>query len=349
MQDRDNPTRNEPRKVRKSSVERAAAKLAAGRIERAGSNVEKNHVVGNEQVPAPPSAVPAPPLPDPAPPSADKDGGNGAPRTSHNEAKPISRDEAQPTRLDDKMRTSRRISMDVEGMRKAGIVTAEAEGSLIAEEFRLIKRPLLLKAFDKATTATKNGNLIMVSSSAANEGKTFCSINLAMSIALERDLTVLLVDADLAKPAVTRVLGFEAEKGLVDILNDEALDLSDVLVRTDLDNLTILPAGSSHHLATELLASERMERLVEDIAQRYSDRVIIFDSPPALVSSIPSVLALHVGQTVYVVQADQTTQAVIDAGLGLISACKNIYLLLNKARAVGDPENFGAYYSYYSR
>lgn len=243
-------------------------------------------------------------------------------------------------------RSSRRVEIDMEGMRAAGIVTEHTDGALISEEFRLVKRPLLLKAFDKGPAAIRNGNLIMVSSANANEGKSFCAVNLAMSIALERDLTVMLVDADLPNPTLPKILGFEAENGLVDVLANDDMDLSDVLLRTDLDNLTILPAGHSHHLANELLASERMERLVEEIAKRYSDRVIIFDSPPTLMSSIPGVLALHVGQIVFVVLAAETTQGSVDAGLGLISACKNIYLLLNKARSVGDSESFGAYYGY---
>lgn len=293
---------------RKSSVEKAAEKLAGGSSPGAGRS------------------------------AAGSDGALGEPLTENASATGLSHDDAK--------HTSRRVEIDVEAMRAMGIVTADTEGSLIAEEFRLVKRPLLLKAFDRGPGAIRNGNLIMVSSSNANEGKTFCALSLAMSIAVERDLTVMLVDADLAKPNIPEVLGFEAELGLVDMLADDDLELSDVLVRTDLKNLTVLPAGRSHHLATELLASERMERLVEDIAQRYSDRVIIFDSPPTLMSSIPGVLALHVGQIVYVVQADLTTQGAIDAGLGLISACKNIYLLLNKTRAIGEADTFGAYYAY---
>lgn len=303
---------------RKSSVEKAAAKLA-------GAGMQHVDARGADQsgttVRPPAAATPKPGKEDI---SAEK-GSNGA---------------------DASGRSPRRVKIDMDNLRASGIVTGHAEGSLVAEEFRLIKRPLLLSAFDRGPAAIRNGNLIMVASASANEGKTFCTTSLAMSIALERDLTVMLVDADLAKPNIPGVLGFEAERGLVDVLADDTIDVADVLVRTDLDNLTILPAGRPHHLATELLASERMERIVDEIAQRYSDRVIIFDSPPVLMSSIPSVLALHVGQIVFVVQADQTTQGAVDTALGLISACNNIYLLLNKARAVGEADNFGAYYGY---
>ncbi len=243
--------------------------------------------------------------------------------------------------------TRNRVKLDMDALRTAGLVTSHSERTQIAEEFRLIKRPLLLKAFATPPDDIENGNLIMVTSSKAGEGKTFCAVSLAMSIALERDLTVLLIDADVAKPDVLNVLGIEAEKGLVDLIADEGLDLSDVLIRTDLENLTILPAGRQHHLATELLASDKMDKFVTEIARRYPDRVIIFDSPPALMSSVPGVLALHVGQTLFVVEAQRTVQQAVDNALGLIASCKNISLLLNKAESGGSSERFGAYYDYY--
>lgn len=236
--------------------------------------------------------------------------------------------------------------MNLDLMRARGMLTPDTERSLIAEEFRLVKRPLLLKAFATGDEKIRNGNLIMVSSSRPGEGKTFCSINLAMSIALERDLTVMLIDADVAKPSIPSSLGFEAELGLIDLITNDNLDVSDVLLRTDVEKLTIMPAGRPHHLATELLASDRMERLMMEIAERYSDRVIIIDSPPVLLSSVPGVVALYVGQTVFVVQAEKTTQNSIDTSLGLISACENIYLLLNRTRTIGMRKDYGSYYGY---
>lgn len=247
---------------------------------------------------------------------------------------------------DEPRRTRKRVKLDMEGLRATGLVTSYTDRSQIAEEFRLVKRPLLLKAFAAPPDNIENGNLIMVTSAKPGEGKTFCAVSLAMSIALERDLTVLLIDADVAKPDVPNVLGIETHKGLVDLIADDDLDLSDVLVRTDLDNLTLLPAGRQHHLATELLASEKMDKFVEDIARRYADRVIIFDSPPVLMSSVPSVLALHVGQILFVVEAERTVQPTIDSALGLISSCKNISLLLNKAPPGGNSDRFGSYYGY---
>lgn len=243
--------------------------------------------------------------------------------------------------------TSQTVQIDHQALAREGMIGASSERSLIAEEFRFVKRPLLLRAFEQSTGRNRYNNLIMVTSARPEEGKTFNAINLAMSIALERDLTVMLIDADIVKPSVPDRMGFKAEAGLIDLITDDKLKMSDVLLRTDIENLTILPAGRRHHLATELFASEKMERLVNDIARRYPDRIIIIDTPPVLLSSIPSVIALYVGQTVFVVQAEVSSESAIDSALGLISSCENIYLLLNKARTmIGD--NLNGYHGYYS-
>ena len=243
-------------------------------------------------------------------------------------------------------RRSRRAQINVAQLRASGMVTAPRERSLAAEEFRLIKRPLLMRAFGKGDLAVENGHMIMVASSRPGEGKTFCALSLAMSIAFERDLTVLLVDADVSKPDIPAKLGMEADLGLLDLLAEDDLDLSDVLIRTDLENLTILPAGRAHHLATELLASEKMERLAADISTRYPGRVIIFDSPPVLMSSVPSVLALYVGQILLVIEAEKTTEAAVNATINMLGHCGNIGLLLNKARSWMGLEKVGAYYGH---
>ena len=158
-------------------------------------------------------------------------------------------------------RFSRQVTIDHNALDESGMVSAHSERSLIAEEFRMIKRPLILKAFDeKASNSSGPSNLVMVSSARPGDGKTFTAVNLAMSIALERDLTVMLVDGDIAKPSIPSVLGIEADRGLIDLIADDSLDMSDVLLKTDIENLTILPAGRQHQLATELLASGKMEK-----------------------------------------------------------------------------------------
>lgn len=241
---------------------------------------------------------------------------------------------------------SRRGEIDLIALRDNGFVVPDSPSTLTAEEFRIVKRTLLLNAFARGDGAIANGNLILVCSSQPNEGKTFCAINLALSIASERDVTVLLVDADFAKPEVLSTLGLEGGKGLIDVIADPTIDLADCLIRTNIENLSVLPAGRQHHLTTELLASERMGAMIEEIAQRYRDRVIIFDSPPALASSAASVLALHVGQVLFVVEAERTREPQLREGLAMISGCKKPHLLLNKTRFATTGRRFGAYYGY---
>jgi len=232
-------------------------------------------------------------------------------------------------------------------LRAEGISPHHETHTQSAEEFRLIKRPILLNAFARGPNKIRNGHLIMVASARAGEGKTFCALNLALSLAAERDLNVLLVDADVTKPEICARMGIETKRGLMDVLSDDNLDLSEVLIRTDLENLSLLPAGQDHPLVTELLASERMERLVEEMASRYRDRVIVFDSPPVLMSSAPGVLALHMGQVLFVVEAEKTSQAAVESALTLLGGCDHINMLLNKTHGRGKSAKFGGRYGYY--
>ncbi|MBL4894760.1 MAG: polysaccharide biosynthesis tyrosine autokinase [Emcibacter sp.] len=220
------------------------------------------------------------------------------------------------------------------------------ENSITTEEFRIIKRSLLLRAFSKGDAAIKNGNIVLVTSTQPDEGKTFCAVSLALSMAQERDLTVLLVDADVAKPDVLHTLGVKGSKGLIDVIENDDMDLSECLLRTNIPNLTILPAGKKHKLTTELLASERMGDIIDEIARRYHDRIVIIDAPPVLASSAASVLALHVGQILYVVEAERTREEELVDAFKMIDKCKNINLLLNKTRFTAGKKKFGSYYGY---
>ncbi|TNE60687.1 MAG: tyrosine-protein kinase family protein [Alphaproteobacteria bacterium] len=247
-------------------------------------------------------------------------------------------------------RKSRRTEeIDLLALREAGYITPDMPPNLMSEEFRIIKRSLLLTAFAKGDKKVKNSNIVLVTSSNPGEGKTFCTINLALSIATEQDVTVLLVDADFSKPEVLNRLGVAGGRGLMDVVADGELDLSDCLVRTNIPNLVLLPAGRQHNLTTELLASERMEHMVNELSNRYPDRIVIFDSPPVLASSAASVLALYMGQTVFVIEAEKTTEPQIKESLSMISACENINLILNKTRYSGSNKKFASYYGYGGR
>lgn len=227
--------------------------------------------------------------------------------------------------------TSRRVELDLESLASAGIVTPNAPRSAIADQYRVIKRPLIQNALGKGAVPLNHGNLIMVTSAMSGEGKSYTSINLAMSIAAELDHTVMLVDADVARPSIPRVLGLAPGPGLLDLLEGRA-EMSQVLLRTNIEKLTVLPSGSPHPRATELLASEAMRNLIDDMATRYADRIIIFDSPPLLLTTESRVLATHMGQIVVVVHAGRTLQADVQHALSTIESCPVRMMLLNKAQ-----------------
>lgn len=244
-------------------------------------------------------------------------------------------------------KTSRRLILNLVKLEKMGFLTPEAGRSQLSEEMRHIKRSLLLNAFGPQRHADgKNLNLIMVTSSNPGEGKTYTSLNLAMSIAKERDKTVLLVDADVAKPGVTRVLGQEAAKGLVDYLVDDALDISDVMMKTNVPNLRFIPAGKRHIHSTELLTSENMKQLTSELATRYPDRVVIFDSPPLLATSEASVVVELVGQILMVVEAGKTSNEEVQEALRLIGENRILGLVLNKTRGSFGTDYYGNYGNY---
>ena len=232
------------------------------------------------------------------------------------------------------MVTSRRVDLDLQALQAAGIVTPNAPRTNIADQFRVVKRPLILNAMGKGAAPVNHGNLIMVTSALAGEGKTFTSVNLAMSIAAELDHTVMLVDADVARPSVLRVLGLPQGPGLLDVLEGK-VELPSALLRTNVDKLTVLPSGTPHAKATELLASEAMSKLLDDMATRYPDRIIIFDSPPLLLTTESRVLATHMGQVVVVVQAGRTLQSAVQQALATIESCPVRMMVLNQARMDG--------------
>jgi protein-tyrosine kinase len=240
------------------------------------------------------------------------------------------------------------VTLDLGKLQVAGFVTPTGSRTHIAEEFRVIKRPILLRAFATGEERIDSGNLIMVTSAKPGEGKTFTAINLAMSMASERDIHVLLVDADVQRPAVFQVLGLPPQKGLLDVLSDNNLSPADVLTRTNIRNLTLMAAGTPSLATTELLASQKMIELMQEIATRYQDRIIILDAPPVLASSEPSVLALHVGQIILVVESGKTGRRAVEQTLTFIGACPNINIVLNKAESGSGRDQFGGYgYGYY--
>jgi len=242
----------------------------------------------------------------------------------------------------DSPRIKNTVQVDFQRLEAKGIFASDKTTSYVRDELRRIKRPLLSNAFGKGASLVDSGNLIVVTSSLPGEGKTFTAVNLALSISLERDHTVLLMDADAAKSDVTHLFGLDMMPGLSDVLLEKSACVGDVLVRTDIPDLTILPSGLPHPQMTELLASKRMEKVMAEIAERYHDRIIIIDAPPVLATSEAHLLTQLAGQIAFVVRASETPQHVVQEAIETLDKSKAIGLILNQTQSM-----FGFNYSSY--
>lgn len=225
-----------------------------------------------------------------------------------------------------------------------GLLVPGAPVGVLAEEFRLVKRQLLLTARSVKATQGDRSRTVLVCSANPNEGKTYCSLNLALSLAAERDTEVLLVDADFAKPDVMARLGLIEGQGLLDALANPAIDIEACVVNTDIPQLSLLPAGTKSNQDTELLASARTSVLIQQLLDANPRRIVIFDSPPALAASPAATLAQHVGQVMLVVRADQTSEGDLREAVGLLAGCAEIQLVLNAVSYAPGGRRFGSYY-----
>jgi protein-tyrosine kinase len=244
--------------------------------------------------------------------------------------------------------TSPQLILDRGRLANFGISIPSSARSRTVEEFRLVKRNLMnVWSQSDGIGDRRSSRLIMVTSARPGEGKTFTALNLALAFASERDVKALLVDIDTQYPGLPNILGIPGEQGIVDVLAGN-LELSEVLVQTNIANLMILPAGRGGPHVPELLSSRDMGALLAEMTQRLADRFIIIDTPPCIASSDAATLAPLVGQIVFVVEAYNTQQAEIEAALSTLSACSRISLLLNKSDTLAS-EHFGSYgYGYHS-
>ena len=238
------------------------------------------------------------------------------------------------------------VAIDRSRLRSAALIEPDAPVGALAEEFRIVKRQLLLNASAATDLPPEKKRVILLCSAQPGEGKTFCALNLALSLSGEKDVEVLLVDGDFPKPDVMTQLGIEPGAGLVDAIADPLLDPESLVQRTDLPGLSVLPAGRQADNVTELLASERTRDVFRRLSEAVPNRLIIIDSPPALLASPASVLAGLAGQLVMVVRADKTNEAELRDALELLSGCERVSLLLNAAGFAAGGRRFGAYYGY---
>jgi receptor protein-tyrosine kinase len=251
---------------------------------------------------------------------------------------PTSADQPPPSRV--------HVEIDLARLSANGYVTPQSPRSRLAEEFRVVKRPLLNNARSKSAALVPNANRIMVSSALPGEGKTYVCINLAMSLAMELDTHVLLVDADATRPAVLERLGLPASKGLLDLLVEPGLPLESVVLSTNVDRVSLLPAGTAQAQSTELLASDAMSRLIDRLTSRDPRLIVLFDTPPLLAASESRVLAAHMGQVILVIAADDTPQGTVAEALATVENCPVVLTLLNRVSSGERGRYYGSYGSH---
>jgi protein-tyrosine kinase len=225
-------------------------------------------------------------------------------------------------------------------LRSGSLIVPEAPVTALLEEFRIVKRELLA---DARASSNPLARRILVCSPHSGEGKTYCATNLAIALAAERDIEVVLVDADVIKPSVTTRLGIEGGRGLMDVLADPSIAPESLVITTDIPGLFVLPAGSGNNLDAEYIASEHTGAVLDHLTRNAPRRILVFDTPPALAASPAAELAAHVGQAVLVVRAEETSRSALEDAHHLLSACPDIKLLLNAARFSPSGRRFGKY------
>ena len=250
------------------------------------------------------------------------------------------------SKFSDKDLAKKAAAFKVETISASSLIAPDHNVPFLADEFRRIKRPLLANAFGKQSKLVKDGNVIMITSSLPGEGKSFTAANLAISMAMEKDFTVLLVDADVGVSKITRMFDLENSLGLTDLITNGNIDIGRAIVKTDFPCLSIIPAGHKNLHAAELLGSQGMADIVEELATRYNNRIILFDSPPLLATAEPAVLSEKMGQIVLVVEANKTPQSAVHESVGMLNRDKPIGLILNKTRRSLNYSKYGYGYGY---
>ena len=245
---------------------------------------------------------------------------------------------------DDAASLAKRLTIDTDALRSGGYLPEKDRDRQFAEHFRRIKRPLIEKAL-LGDTAGGEPRIIMVGSAVPGDGKTFTSINLAFSMALERDISVLLLDSDVTKQHITEIFGLRGRQGLLDALVDENLDPESLIVPTSLRGFSILSAGRRVEGTAELVSSNRMRNIVTNLCARNSRRILLLDSPPLLITNEGRALVKIAGQVVLVVRAGETPRHAVQAAIEMFDAKQAGGLILNQAK-IGLTEGYYGYGAY---
>ncbi len=233
------------------------------------------------------------------------------------------------------------VDVDFNRLRERGFIDPNGQASALAEEFRIVKRQVLEAARLAGTGLSRR---ILITSPHPDEGKTFCAVNLALSLAAEQDLEVVLIDADIANPCIKEVFGLLERAGLMDVLADPENRVERHVLKTDIDGLWLLPPGRQASHASEALSSRSTAHMFERLTAQAPNRIVLIDSPPALAASPAAELAKHVGQTILVARADRTGKSALEDAAQLLGACPDIKLVLNDANFSPSGRRFGSYY-----
>jgi Mrp family chromosome partitioning ATPase len=300
--------------------------------------------------PAPRKAAPAAPEPDATPiAEAERSAAPAAAAAADPSPNPHPQGERadEPADVEPVRFTGEPQKIDRRHLAEQGLIQLDGRVTTLLEEFRIVKRQLLLAA----RAGRRNGGgapaqRVLVCSPLPGEGKTFCATNLALTMAAEKDSEVLLVDADFAKPSILSTLGLSGRRGLMDALADPSIRVEDCVISTDIHGLYVLPAGSQTGSDSEFLSSSRTGEVLDRLTQGAPNRLVIFDSPPALAATPAAERAKSDGLSLVVARADITGQSALEDALSLLSACPDIKLLLNAAHFSPSGRRFGSYYGY---
>jgi protein-tyrosine kinase len=241
-------------------------------------------------------------------------------------------------------KVANRLVIDANALRAGGYLPEVSKERQFADQYRRIKRPLIEKALS-GDDASGEPRVIIVTSAVPGDGKTFTSINLAFSMALERDISILLIDSDVAKHHITDIFGLRQRKGLLDALTDESLDPEALVVPTSSRGFSILPAGTRVEGTAELVSSNRMRQIVATLCARNPRRILLLDSPPLLITNEGRALVKAAGQVVLVVRAGETPRHAVQAALDMVDEKQAGGLILNEVK-VGFTEGYYGYGAY---
>lgn len=260
---------------------------------------------------------------------------------------PLLRPSSEPSKPQRRGRTLPPLHIDLDVLRRKGVYPPKAMEQVIRDQYRRIKRPLLANVSSNQQPAERNASIIMVTSAVAGEGKTFTSLNLALSIARDPDHSITLVDGDVARARISRLFDVQDQPGLLDLLENERLRPEDVIRPTDVPSLSVLPAGRQHELSEELLSSARMRKVLTAMADTSPNHIVLFDSPPLLAAPEAATLSAHMGLILMVVKASATPRHQVLAALDLMDRDTPVNMILNQTLGGPGSDDYAGYGSYY--